>query len=107
MKSAIVSGLAVAAVALLIALGGSGITRAQEDGSNSEPAVAQCKALLPENRQYTMNIDLYIDTSAGAQSTLDIILLDDAIPESTAIPEGTEGFVNCVLRTLGLPDEQI
>lgn len=107
MKSIARTGLVTSALGMTLALGSIAHSQAQEDSSTAPIPITQCKEQLPENKQYTLNIDLYLNTREGESSTLDVILLDDAAPESTDIPQGTEGFINCVLRTLGFAEAQI
>ena len=101
------SGLFAAPTGLALILGIIGHSLAQESAPAAPLLISECKAQLPEDKQYTLNIDIYINTREGENSTLDLVLLDDAMPESLAIPEGTEGFLNCVLGTLGFSEVQV
>ena len=107
MKAGAGVSLVIVAIGTAAVLALAGLSEAQEAPEARPRAITECKEQLPENKQYTLNIDIYIDTRQGEENTLDLILLDDAAPDSVDIPEGTEAFIDCVLRTLGLPEEQI
>ena len=107
MRTFLKTSLLVGATGSVAVLGFVKISQAQDDRSASQESLFECEELLPENKQYSMSINLDLDTRVGQESTLAVTLLDDDAPGSVGLPEGTEEFFRCILVSLGIPSEEI
>ncbi len=83
----------------------TGASTVAKESANASTLI-ECHDLLPEGAQYVFEIRSDVDTREGKEHDITMTLLDSTKPGSTEIPQGSEGFVQCVLDVVGIPQDE-